>query len=738
MARELAACLKNPNKKTGFIATDEGLVTWLVGHVLEQVEPADYDPKYKLWRAEDLPIVPKLWKLRVNPNTAAQFQIVKDLIRNADEIIHAGDPDREGQLLVDEVLDFLGNKKPVKRILLNALDRISILRANDNLRDNAEFFNLKQSALARSRADWLIGMNLSRAYTLAARRLGYLDLVLPIGRVKTPTLALVVRREREIVNFKPVDFFNIRATFEHAEGFFDAQFKPSEEMLELKAFDSEGRLIDKEFAEALVEKFSAAPLEGKISSYTTTERKESPPLPFSLSSLQIAAGKSFGYSPAQVLDAAQNLYEKKLTTYPRSDCEFLPTTQFKDAEKILSNLGSSRDQVLKDLALNADTSIRSRAWNNAKISAHHAIIPTRKILATDLSEVERNVYNLIAKNYAVQFHPTHIYNETVVAVKYKDETFTTRGKIVKQNGWRKFYRAPKIKAADESETLLPKMNEGDSVTHKQSELKQGTTTPPKPFTSSSLVQGMKNIHKYVKNPEVQKQLKDVYGIGTEATRAAIIDDLIQRGFLKLNKKILQPTKKAYLLIDALPDEMTYPDATAIWEDKLHSMSEGVGTLEDFLAGQAKFTSKLCAAAKTAKFAEADGIFKCPKCGSALVKRKGKNGEFWGCSNYPECKVAFDDVDGKPDFDGKFRSARLIASGAPKCPTCGNALVKRKGKNGEFWGCTAYPKCRTTFQDKDGKPDFGDKKFNLAAPTPDFTPQFSFNNTERIFSSADYR
>ena len=653
MARELAACLQVKGNGNGFIQTAGGVVTWLFGHVLQQVEPEAYDPKYKAWRVEDLPIVPHKWKLEVNPKTVQQFNIVKELIRRADidVIIHAGDPDREGQLLVDEVLDFLGNKKPVKRILLNALDETSIRRANADLRDNAEFFNLKQSALARSRADLLIGMNLSRAYTLEAKRRGY-DLVLPIGRVKTPTLALVVRREREIVNFKPVDFFTIRATFAHTNGNFVAQFKPSKKMLDLPAFDSEGRLIDKKFAEALIEKFSTAPLYGKISSYKTTEKKESQPLPFSLSTLQVAAGKAFGYRPQEVLDAAQSLYEKKLTTYPRSDCEYLPTTQFRDAPRILSNLTHSDNESLQKLSAHADALIKSRAWNDKKISAHHAIIPTQKPLMIPLTAIELNVYNLIAKNYAVQFYPLHVYDETVVEVNYKGEKFTARGKLVKQLGWREFYVAPKTKAEDESDTLLPQMKTGDDVTHEKSELKKGVTKPPVRFTSSSLVQGMKDIHKYVKNPESKKQLKDVYGIGTEATRAAIIDDLIQRGFLKVSKKNLQPTEKAYLLIDALPDEMTYPDATAIWEDKLHSMSEGDGTLEDFLAGQVKFTSELVTAATTAKFADAEGVFKCPNCGSALVKRNGKNGEFWGCSAYPKCRTSFDDKVGKPDFDGK--------------------------------------------------------------------------------------
>lgn len=411
-------------------------------------------------------------------------------------------------------------------------------------------------------------------------------------------------------------------------------------------------MIDKNFAEELVKNFSTAPLDGKIFSFKTTERKESQPLPFSLSTLQVAAGKAFGYTPQQVLDAAQSLYEKKLTTYPRSDCEFLPTVQFKDAQKILQNLTSSINDPLKKLATHANASIKSRAWNDKKISAHHAIIPTQKILNVPLPPVEFNVYNLIAKNYAVQFYPLHIFDETVVAVKYKGENFSARGKVVKQAGWREFYIAPKAKAEDESETLLPQMETGDEVTHKKSELKKSVTKPPARFTSSSLVDGMKNIHKYVKNPDAKKQLKDVYGIGTEATRAAIIDDLIRREFLKVVKKNLYPTERAYLLIDALPDEMTYPDATAIWEDKLHSMSEGDGTLEDFLAGQVKFTSDLCAAATTAHFAEAEGVFKCPTCGSALIKRNGKNGEFWGCSAYPKCRTTFDDKKGKPDFDGK--------------------------------------------------------------------------------------
>lgn len=654
MANEIAHCLGKAQRKTGFIKTAGGIVTWLFGHVLQQVEPEYYDIKYKKWRMEDLPIVPTTWKVEVNPDTVTQFNIVRGLIGKADEIIHAGDPDREGQLLVDEVLDFLGNKKPVKRILLNALDETSIRRANADLRDNRDFFNLKQSALARSRADWLIGMNLSRAYTLAAQKLGHREIVFPIGRVKTPTLALVVRREREIKNFKPVDFFNIRAQFQHENGNFFAQWKPSAKFIkESKAFDDEGHLINKTVAEEFMKKFSDTPHEGKISSYKTAEKKEVQPLPFSLSSLQIAAGKIFGYSPQQVLNAAQSLYEKKFTTYPRSDCEYLPTTQLGDVRNILNHLSRTHDENLKKLVVNANPSIKSRAWNNAKISAHHAIIPTTKPLTGGISLVEQNIYKLIAKNYAVQFYTLHVFDETSVIVGYKNENFSVRGKVVKQNGWREFYIAARMKSEDEIENL-PQMKEGDSVSYQNAELKKSTTKPPPRFTSSSLVQGMKEIHKYVKNPEAKKQLKDVYGIGTEATRAQIIDDLIQREFLKLmTKKSLQPTEKAYMLVDALPDEMTYPDETAIWEDKLHSMSEGEGTLENFLQGQAEFVTELCQKAEHANIQVVDGAEKCPRCQKGImIKRKGKHGEFWGCSNYPTCKMTCDDKDGKPDFESK--------------------------------------------------------------------------------------
>lgn len=663
MGREIAAVLPGPVRKgNGFIETGAGTVTWLFGHVLRQAEPQEYDAKYKVWRAEDLPIIPEHWKLMVSESSAKQFAVVKQLISQADEIVHAGDPDREGQLLVDEVLEYVGCNKPVQRILLNALDEKSIREAIDQLKPNAQFFNLRQSALGRARADWLIGMNLSRAYTMAAQRSGHRKLVLPIGRVKTPTLALVVRREREIENFKPVDYFNIKAVFRHTNGQFQAQWKPNEMQ---QGLDSEGRLVDKQIAEAKLKFFGQEPLTGVISGYSKAKKQEAQRLPFSLSTLQVLAGRRFGYEPQQVLDTAQALYERKLTTYPRSDCEYLPTNQFKDSQSILTNLQSCGDDTLANWAKGADGKIKSRAWNDKKISAHHAIIPTR--VKADLSKmnvVERNIYFLIAQAYMAQFYPVHTYYQTKVEVDYKEELFTASGRTEIDLGWKALYTSKKNNETDneegqdkedngQEEKKLPPMKKNDNVDYVSGELAKNVTRPPVRFTQAALIAAMKDIHKFVQDPEAKKQLKAVYGIGTEATRATILDELIhKRKLIKEmgKKKQLQPTEAGYLLVDAVPEELSYPDFTAIWEDQLHSMAEGDGSLEAFLQTQVDFTTKMCRKAEGTSLVVEDAV-KCPRCGLGILqKRHGKNGDFLGCSNYPRCRMTCNDKEGKPNLE----------------------------------------------------------------------------------------
>ena len=520
------------------VRTDTSLPAagWLpggYGHILRQAEPGEYDAKYEKWRMEDLPIIPDAWKLLVADSCQKQFAVVKKLIDEAAEIVHAGDPDREGQLLIDEVLDFIDNKKPVSRILLNALDEQSIKKAIANLRDNNDFYNLKQSALARARADWLIGMNFSRAFTLAARRAGH-RATFPVGRVKTPTLALVVRREREIESFKLADYFTVKAEFEHINGVFAAYWKPNEGQAGL---DSEGRLADKTVAQELLEKLNNAAAPADIIYCETTEKKEQQRLPLSLSALQVMAGRKFGYDPQLVLDTAQKLYEKKLTTYPRSDCDFLPESQHPDAAVILGNLGSYGSDELAAWAAKADPGTLSRAWNDKKITAHHAIIPTvEKCNWKTLNEAEKNIYFLVAQAYIAQFYPVHVYSQTKVAVLYAEENFTASGRIVREPGWKELYGAEADEKKDEDEGMLPAMEKGDNAKYLQSSAEKKSTKPPGRFTAATLLAAMKEIHKYVKNPELKKQLKDVSGIGTEATRATIIKELISARLYARRKK----------------------------------------------------------------------------------------------------------------------------------------------------------------------------------------------------------
>lgn len=649
MAAEIAKYLPGPvSRKDGYITTGDGVITWGYGHILRQAEPDEYDPKYGKWRVEDLPIIPQSWKLLVADSCKKQFEIVKSLIDQATEIVHAGDPDREGQLLIDEVLDYVNNQKPVRRILLNALDEHSIKKAIVSLRDNQDFHDLKQSALARSRADWLIGMNLSRAYTLAAQQAGHRT-TLPVGRVKTPTLALVVRREREIEGFNQVEYFTVKADFEHDTTVFTAYWKPHEEQ---PGLDTEGRLADKTIAKDLLASLKSAKEPATVISCETTEKKEQQRLPLALSTLQVMAGKKFGYDPQVVLDTAQKLYERKLTTYPRSDCEFLPESQHEDAGAIIGNLGRIANSELAGWAAKADITINSRAWNDKKITAHHAIIPTvERCNFASLNETERNIYFLIAQTYIAQFYPVHVYDQTRAELEHAGETFIANGRIVKELGWKEIYSADTEEKKEDDSTMLPSMTKGDQPLFIRASAEKKSTKPPGRFTAATLLAAMKEIHKYVKNPDLKKQLKDVAGIGTEATRATIIKELIDRGFLQeeTKRKYLKPTEPAYLLVDILPEEITYPDFTALWEDILHQMAEGNASLDTFLLQQTRFTASLCTKAKGANI-PLKGEHHCPRCRKGVLQLKnGKHGKFWGCSRYPACRASYNDKDDKPDM-----------------------------------------------------------------------------------------
>ena len=696
LATEIARGLGCPipeNKKVptcGYYEKGNDIVTWAYGHVLRQKDPDEYNEKYKSWKMEDLPIIPTKWELAVSENCKQQFSKIKKLIFKSDEIVNAGDPDREGQLLVDEILDFVGNIKPVKRILLNALDERSVRKALSDLRDNENYVGLKNSALARSRADWLVGMNLSRVYTIVARQSGYQQTLI-VGRVKTPTMALVVRREEEIKKFIITKFYQLRVDWQYGENIIPSVWNTPDDF---PGLDSEGRLLDQNTATEMFNKIKilAESHGGAVAKSEDIEKKEAQRLPYSLSALQIAAGKKYGYDPQLVLDTMQQLYEKKLTTYPRSDCDFLPENQFSDAKEIFRNLASTSD-IFVPIVQEVNLSIKSRAWNDKKITAHHAIIPTTvKCNFDSLTEVQKNMYFMVVLAYAAQFYDVHIYQQKKLLIDCDGQFFSANGKTIKQMGWKKLYLSDRKQ--EEQEASLPDITEGEIVNYHDGKVIEKKTTPPKRFTPSTLLEAMKQIHKYVKNPELKAELKTVSGIGTEATRAGIIDDLISKGFLNKVKNYLYSTELSVMMVKILPSEITYPDMTAIWEDQLEQIVNNEISLTTFYEKQKVTISNLINSAQSIKIHAPEGAIKCPVCGNGtLVKRKGKNGVFWSCNKYPQCKTSFSDKAGKP----------VII----KCPKCGKGYLRKmkssKGKE-TFWSCNRYPDCKTIFKDNKGNPD----------------------------------
>ena len=457
IGRTLAAYLWKDDckKETGYIRNGDTAVTWAIGHILMQGTPEMYGEEYKVWA--NYPIIPQQWITKPSANTSKQFEVVAKLLKDADVVIHAGDPDREGQLLIDEILDYCNFKGEVRRLLLSAKDDESLKRAFSDIRDNSEFEGLYHAGLARTRADWLIGMNLSRAYTVNARKYGYTT-VFRIGRVKIPTLALVVQREKEIQQFKSRKFYELTETFEKDGISFTAKYTPSATI----STDEEGRVLDKKLLQAIKLKIDHTDdvVVSDVEKKTVTQQ---PPLPFSLDTLQIEANKVYGLSPKDTLDTVQSLYEKKIVSYPRSDCNYIPASQQGDADKIIAMLASGN--ALASMTDAADPGISGKAFDDAKITAHHAIIPTGE-KPTNLTENEQNIFDMIAKRYLVQFYKPYVFEKTSFKFSVGDEIFVGSGREILELG----FRAVEKEDQDAKEPVLsvPTLSVGDAIR------KQGT------------------------------------------------------------------------------------------------------------------------------------------------------------------------------------------------------------------------------------------------------------------------
>lgn len=650
-----------PVRKKGFIECGQDRITWCFGHLLELAEPDVYTSGdiplnasgRKKWREEDLPIIPENWIMVPKEDSAEQVELIRELAVSAEKIIHAGDPDREGQFLVDSLLEHIGNSKPVMRYRSSANDPVSVRRALEKLEDNEKFSGFARAAEGRSKADWLIGMNLSRAYTLAVRRSGNRNLV-TVGRVQTPTLALVVNRDREIEGFRPVPFYTVSAEIHHAEGSFTGRWKPGEEQ---GGRDSEGRLVDAVTAKKLPEQLEGK--DGTITAYGKEEKRQEHPLAFSLSSLTALASAMYGYGAEDVLKTCQALYEtRRLISYPRSDCGWLPSSQFSDASGILDAIAKTAP-VLATAVSRTDTSIRSRVWSDKRVSAHHGIIPTSLAGDADaLDERQRNVYELIARAYVAQFYPVHEYLSTVVHACINGEYFTTTGKVVTERGWKEVFRNGKEKKADagKEQQDLPAMEKGDPLSCRKIIVKERKTSPPARFTEGTLITAMVGIHRFVTDPEHRKILREEDGIGTEATRASIITELKRREYLSVNKKNIVSTDLGKKIVDSLPEIVKNPLLTALHERMLKSIEQGKGDMKSFLKQQEKLVREQVKIAGDKSVI----LYRCGACGSGISRRKSKKkkGQYWwGCSGYPECKQTYPDSNGLPDYKSEKQEKR---------------------------------------------------------------------------------
>lgn len=696
MAKAIASYLwpdGSYNKNKGYYEKNGVEVTWAFGHILSPANPEAYGDEYKQWK--NYPVLPDRWKYTVPLSKKEQLDIIRSLLKGADEVIHAGDPDREGQLLIDEILYFAGYKGKVKRLLLNAKDDTSLKRAFENIQDNGQFKTLYEAGLARQKADWLVGMNLTRCYTVQLAKYKY-DTTLRIGRVKTPTLALVVNRELEIRNFVKHSYYDLKAFWTKDGVTFDAKLVTPERIKQ----DDNGHALDKAVVYAIAAKIK--PASCVVTKMKREKGRENPPLPYSLDTLQVEANKAYKMSPKKVLETVQELYEAKYVSYPRSDCNYIPAAQHSDAAKILPML--KKFGIMEAGKANPD--IKGMCWNDKKVTAHHAIIPT-EVMPENLKEDAEKIYKLIARRYIMQFFEPCDFEVLSYEIKAADELFKGSGRLITKYGFRGIIGFTKEEKADDAVTALPELTEGEAIGKPvQVEVKKGETKPPKRFTEGTLVKAMTNIYKFMEPGDMREKLKESKGIGTPATRDTIIDDLLAtelkgrklEPFMKKVKNELVPTDFGMMVIANIDKSLTKPDITAELEYKLSDIQSGKYKITDFIKDTEKMILENIQYAENHQFPlGVHETFMCPACGKGeLLRRYSPKSKkaFYVCSN-EECVNGFT---GKKYFFEEEKGKPVIK----KCPEDGIVLRKIIGKNGAFWICD---KCKKTFNDKtkgDGK------------------------------------
>ena len=644
---DIAKVLGATKRGEGCLSTPDGqlTVTWGIGHLVEQLNPEEYDPAFKKWAFETLPIIPGKWGLSPKKETKKQFNIVMKLIKQAKLVVIATDIDREGETIARELLDLAGFRGQIKRLWLSALDEASIRKALASLKNNEETLPLYYAGLARSRADWLIGMNFSRLYTLLAQQKGYQGKPLSVGRVQSPTLSLVVNRDREIKNFIPKQHFTLQVMLSDGKQHFATQYVIPEQYC-----DPDGLCLSAQVIQAANRQIRQLG-QAKVESVETKRERQHAPLCFALSDLQSEANRLYGLGAQRVLDIAQSLYEThKATTYPRTDCGYLPESQLAEASRVIQYVLQS-DQRLQPISAVLNLNQKSRVWNDKKITAHHGIIPTMvKVDISKMSDEEMKLYDLIRRRYLAQFLPISETDKTQIILKCGQHILSARGNVLVTPGWKILF-GKSLDEDDDAPQALPILKQGQICQISESEMKTLQTSPPNHFTEGTLLTAMKNAARFVTDERLKQRLRETEGLGTEATRAGTIQGLIDKGFLQKKGKSLLATEAAMMLMDSLPTMLKDPGLTALWEQALNQIAERTLSLEVFMQKQETFVRHLMAECLKQGMSLGNiEIRKCPQCGAPMTKRNGKNGQFWGCSAYPTCQY-IENIIGKKSSKG---------------------------------------------------------------------------------------
>lgn len=626
VARDIASVLKISGKKKGFIEGRGCAITWAFGHMATLLEPGEYDPALKRWRLDSLPIIPETFRLRLidSPGVAEQFETIRSLCTQAEEIVCATDAGREGELIFRYILTLSDcEEKPIKRLWLSSLTPEAIREAFGALKDGHEYDRLYAAAKCRSEADWIVGLNATRYHTVRHRQLasGEERVLWSVGRVQTPVLAMIVERDDEILRFRPRPFWELTTTYR------GALFKHTGE-----------RFDQSEAAQTLLDRITGEPF--TVTLVSGKQSREQPPQLFDLTSLQREMNRRHGLSAADTLAAAQNLYESKLLTYPRTDSRYLSTDMQPRIPAILEKLKAIRAEQIAPLDLKK-LPFTKRIVDDRKVTDHHAVIPTG-ILPASLKTHEQQVYEAVVTQFIAAFYPVCLKKITTVDGESAGVPFRAKGTVVIEPGWSALFpQKIKTKAADpdeaEEEQTLPAFRKGESGPHEPS-VREGKTKPPKAYTENSLLGAMEAAGKRVEDETLREALKE-RGIGTPATRAAIIETLLRRNYIRRDKKLLRATDMGRCLIALVRDPLLRsPELTGEWEEKLKQIERGKVDAADFMAGITAYTRMLVDPGSSAVL-DPDRLGACPLCGKEVIRGRSA----YGCSEWKSgCPFTLED------------------------------------------------------------------------------------------------